>query len=308
MRETNVADAFAEMQADALSVEVVEAGVPVLSCPHSSRWRTMPFAIIVALSGGEVQLERDAMPPVTVPEGSAIVLGAGVRHCITLPYRGYAECRFAHVRVTLFGCVDLFRLVDAPAVTSSAVGIVLGALCEELGDVLTDRSLSPISRMLRRRSLADRLVDTALSDMGTRTQRLDGVENLLRIAPVLRYIEERIAEPVTCAGLASVASLSPTRFHEVFKSAAGVSPMEFVIGLRIRRAQELLLSTVRPVGEIGEAVGYRDAYHFSRQFHERCGVSPTEYRRKAAIWTDTLMRSGTARSEKQAAPRGSRLD
>jgi len=57
--------------------------------------------------------------------------------------------------------------------------------------------------------------------------------------------------PERCPLLAAVASLSPVRIHEVFKSTAGVSPIEFVIGLRIRRAQELLLATGQPIGDIG---------------------------------------------------------
>jgi len=59
----------------------------------------------------------------------------------------------------------------------------------------------------------------------------------------------------------------------------GVSPMKYVRGTRIKRAQELLLVTRQPVADIAEKVGFTNPSDFSRLFRKFVGVSPLQYRK-----------------------------
>ena len=82
----------------------------------------------------------------------------------------------------------------------------------------------------------------------------------------------------TVPEMAALASLSPSRFHAVYKAVFGTSPMRDVIEARIRYAQSLLLSDGAPLVDIAETLGYADQYHFIRQFKAVTGETPGAYR------------------------------
>ncbi len=85
----------------------------------------------------------------------------------------------------------------------------------------------------------------------------------------------------TVAEMASMMSISPSRFHALYKSIFGTSPMSDVIGARIYYAQSLLVSDKNSsIYEIAERLGYSDQYHFIRQFKKLTGETPAAYRKK----------------------------
>lgn len=84
----------------------------------------------------------------------------------------------------------------------------------------------------------------------------------------------------TVSQMAHLASLSPSRFHAVYKSLFGTSPMQDVIEAKVIYAKSLLLSSKEPtLMEIAEKLGYNDQYHFIRQFKSVTGQTPGAYRR-----------------------------
>ena len=64
-----------------------------------------------------------------------------------------------------------------------------------------------------------------------------------------------------------------------FKQINGSSPKEYLIGLRINYACELLDSTQLSIGEIAFKSGFNDSNYFTRQFRRVTGRSPRDYRR-----------------------------
>ncbi len=74
--------------------------------------------------------------------------------------------------------------------------------------------------------------------------------------------------------------MSPAHFGRVFRAATGRAPRDFLIETRLSRARHLLAETSLPVGEIAERLGYADVFFFSRQFKEKTGVSPRQYRER----------------------------
>jgi AraC family transcriptional regulator of arabinose operon len=78
--------------------------------------------------------------------------------------------------------------------------------------------------------------------------------------------------------LASFMNMSRSGFQHLYKKIFGVSVMEDIVESRIVRAKNLLRSTNLSVKEIGEKSGYTNAYSFMRQFKERVGMTPTQYR------------------------------
>ena len=79
--------------------------------------------------------------------------------------------------------------------------------------------------------------------------------------------------------MASEAGMSRSGFQHLYKKMFGVSVMTDVISGRIDRAKRLLSSTNLTVKEIAERCGYNNEYNFMRQFKEKTGRTPTEYRK-----------------------------
>ena len=83
--------------------------------------------------------------------------------------------------------------------------------------------------------------------------------------------------------MAAYCGLSRDQFRRVFKVHMGMTPKLYVDRLKCAKATSLLVSTTCPVAEIGEQVGYTDAYHFSRRFKAVVGVAPRQYRRRFSL-------------------------
>lgn len=87
-------------------------------------------------------------------------------------------------------------------------------------------------------------------------------------------------EKWTIAKMAQLVSLSPSRFHAVYKAVFGTSPMNDVIEARIRYGISLLLSDENlTLPQIAERLGYNDQYHFIRQFKKIIGQTPGQFRK-----------------------------
>lgn len=92
------------------------------------------------------------------------------------------------------------------------------------------------------------------------------------------HLRRNFAKPVGVPELARMAGLSPSHFSALFRAATGGGVVEYTKRLRMARAREMLITSSRTVGDIATAVGYNDAFYFSRQFRTVHGCSPSEYR------------------------------
>ncbi|MEJ7661364.1 MAG: helix-turn-helix transcriptional regulator [Hymenobacter sp.] len=66
-------------------------------------------------------------------------------------------------------------------------------------------------------------------------------------------------------------------FARRFKQTTGTAPYQYVLGWKIRRAQQLLRAGSAPVATIGDALGFATPAHFSAAFKRVVGQSPREY-------------------------------
>jgi len=99
-----------------------------------------------------------------------------------------------------------------------------------------------------------------------------------KIRRMASELQENCAEAVSVGELAAKAGYSPVHFSRVFREVTGFVPREFIIRARIARARHLLKESSLSIGEIADALGYLDVFFFSRQFRERAGMSPTDFR------------------------------
>jgi AraC family transcriptional regulator of arabinose operon len=95
---------------------------------------------------------------------------------------------------------------------------------------------------------------------------------------VARAVREEPGSIWTVKEMAQRAGLSPSQFTRRFRARMNVSPNHFVIQTRLDRARQLLRETDMTVGAIADALGYRDAHFFCRQFKAFTGHTPGSMR------------------------------
>lgn len=102
----------------------------------------------------------------------------------------------------------------------------------------------------------------------------------LRVQQALRLISEDVRRPLLLEEIARAVNLSAPRLRYLFKAETGVTPAQHLKSLRMQKAKELLEGTFLNVKQIMIQVGINDESHFVRDFRERYGLPPAEYRRR----------------------------
>lgn len=100
------------------------------------------------------------------------------------------------------------------------------------------------------------------------------------IQSAVTYMEEQYSEDLCIEQMAKRFLLSQSYFSYLFKSITGKTFIEYLNGIRISKALELLKNTDKRVLDICYEVGFRNINHFNRMFRQLMGVSPMEYRKR----------------------------
>lgn len=95
---------------------------------------------------------------------------------------------------------------------------------------------------------------------------------------VLRFIDDHYAEDIAMETVAELVYLDPSYFCRVFKRETGRTFLEYLTGVRVDRAKDLLAATDLQVSKIASRVGYPDPNYFSRVFLKAVGLTPSEFR------------------------------
>lgn len=95
---------------------------------------------------------------------------------------------------------------------------------------------------------------------------------------LLVWIENNAHVPLTLRDIALEASSSERTINRRFKRETGQTPMQWVNGVRIKHAQQLLERTSESVESISRRVGFASAASFREHFRRIAGVSPQSYR------------------------------
>ena len=99
---------------------------------------------------------------------------------------------------------------------------------------------------------------------------------------IVEYIEDHYNEKISLDQIAENMYLSPFYISRIFKSETGSAPIRRLINIRLEKAKELLEGGYQgSIQEVAAMVGYDDAYHFSKLFKKRYGVSPSQVRRNS---------------------------
>lgn len=152
--------------------------------------------------------------------------------------------------------------------------MVLGELAQAAANGASDVGVAEAGMLL-----ASRFVDVS-SDRDSRPPS-PAARDRRRAVEVAMWIDEMSHEAIDLDGAASQAQLSPFHFLRLFSTVLGVTPHQYLVRCRLRRAARLLAEGERAITDIAFDVGFGDLSNFVRTFHRAAGVSPRGFRRAA---------------------------
>jgi|RhiMethySRZTD1v2_1073278.scaffolds.fasta_scaffold03638_9 AraC-like DNA-binding protein len=100
----------------------------------------------------------------------------------------------------------------------------------------------------------------------------------IRIVDALHLIEARYSEPLSVTSLAATVRMSPYHFLRVFRAVAGVTPHQYLVRTRLRRAAVALATSDESIAAIAFTQGFGDLSTFVATFRRMFGLAPRDYR------------------------------
>lgn len=95
---------------------------------------------------------------------------------------------------------------------------------------------------------------------------------------IREYIDANYVKNLSLSSIARDLYISRDYVSHSFKNDVGISPINYLINLRIEQAKKLLLYTDKPLAEIAPLVGYENPSHFTQTFKKLTGMSPRQFR------------------------------
>jgi transcriptional regulator GlxA family with amidase domain len=189
--------------------------------------------------------------------------------CVTTHWRYADELSQAFPQVHVRP--EVLYLEDGPVVTSA--GLAAGIdLCLHL--IRTDHGAAVANRVARLAVVAPvrpggqaQFVDAPVASMNSAT--LDGTR-----AWALTTLQDQL----TLADLARHANISIRTLNRRFRSETGLSPLQWLLQLRVDRARELLETTDLPLGVIAHRSGIGTVDSLRDHLVQRTGLTPSAYR------------------------------
>ena len=93
------------------------------------------------------------------------------------------------------------------------------------------------------------------------------------------FLMEHYREQISMETLAGYFHLNPRYFSTLFKKKEGISPLDYLTGIRMDAARNLLRNTDIPASEVSSLVGYEDPRYFYKVFKKYTGQTPTDFRK-----------------------------
>ncbi len=107
---------------------------------------------------------------------------------------------------------------------------------------------------------------------------LKDLKHRMAVEKALDVIRCRTKDLPAPSELAAHSGVSRTYFSHIFKEVTGLKLQEYLVQVRIKKAQELLENAGLNIKQIAFKAGFKDPHYFCRMFKKRVGMSPTDWR------------------------------
>jgi AraC-like DNA-binding protein len=163
---------------------------------------------------------------------------------------------------------DAWRIGATPPLAEL---MVLGELAQAAARGRSDIGLDEVGHLI-----ASRLIEV-VSGEPRRPAKLTARDRRRAVEAAL-WIEANSHLDIELEDAARQAAVSPYHFLRLFAAVLGVTPHQYLLRTRLRRAARRLAGDNKPVTEIAYDVGFNDLSNFVRSFHRAAGVSPLKFR------------------------------
>lgn len=103
------------------------------------------------------------------------------------------------------------------------------------------------------------------------------------VTRAIEYFEKNLTKKISVEDISTEVNMSVSGIIQHFKTSTGMTPIKYLISMRIKRAEELLCGTKMTLAQIASECGYENAFYLSKAFKKVKGVSPKAYRQKYGI-------------------------
>lgn len=108
-----------------------------------------------------------------------------------------------------------------------------------------------------------------------------GVSGQAHLQQMLRYMTLHVAEPISIEEMSVSLGLSRAYMSRLFKRHTGLTPVTFLLKLRLDKARQLLRTRLElTTQQVASSVGFQDPLYFSKQFRREYGLPPSAYRER----------------------------
>jgi len=178
---------------------------------------------------------------------------------------------------------DLFGEIAAAAASTSRFRFSAPSLPpspKALPLVAAMEAITSGATALRGDELAFQVVERIVGETADRkpSPATPAAREARRLIDAIRLVESQSIRRVQLKDLAASAGMSRYHFLRVFRRLVGMTPYQYLLSARMRRAALALGSTRRPVLEIALDSGFGDLSTFNHRFRSTFGLTPTQYR------------------------------
>jgi AraC family transcriptional regulator len=207
--------------------------------------------------------------------GSILVGHPGEEYICTHEHAAGDECLSFHFSPALIEAIgyrpDIWRTVCVPPLPQL---MVLGEMAQAAAERRGEVGLDELGLLL-----AERFVEI-LSGWQRRPTEARACDRR-RAVEAAMWIEANAHEPIDLERVAREFGLSPFYFLRLFAKVLGVTPHQYLVRSRLRRAARLLAGDTMPITEVALDVGFGDLSNFVRTFRRAAAVPPRTFRQAA---------------------------
>lgn len=154
-------------------------------------------------------------------------------------------------------------------------------------DILNEQSKNDSGSELMLKSLGMKLLVLLLratyvnsDSMKKGTINFDTYDKLAIVNTIIEFINDNYMRELSLDVISQNMYLSPAYISKIFKEETGESPINYLIKVRLAKAAEYIKAGNMSIKEVASAIGYNDAYHFSKLFKKYYGYPPSAIKLK----------------------------
>lgn len=221
------------------------------------------------VSGGEAANGMDAMVLIEKNCPDLVITDIRMPGCGGLELAQYLHKNYPHVKTIIISGYNDFSYAQTAIKYNVKDYLLKPVTLEALSASLQKLLISIDADYLKQRS------------SGNQTEKLD--QNAI-FTLMEQYLRENYQHDVSLQELAEKFGFTPEYLGKIFKKHSGEPPSKYLTKLRMNEAKRLLLNQPDlEIQRVGELVGYRDGFYFSRAFKAYTGIQPSEFRNSQNI-------------------------